>query len=161
MNDKVMVRIDGEVIAAEAGRWNVLADSGSRQPVPVDLAEISRGPMVLTVNADGKTGTADKQRGRGYARNARIASFVGAFPMEVRGMLASLGIVKGQPFQPDGRMRRILTEAVAIGNAYARANTVYPRDPGHRVYKGADSEWVMAFADKDTFFLKPSRKFSR
>ncbi len=29
----------------------------------------------------GKTGTADKLRGRSYARNARIASFVGAFPM--------------------------------------------------------------------------------
>jgi cell division protein FtsI (penicillin-binding protein 3) len=29
----------------------------------------------------GKTGTADKQKGRGYARDARIASFVGAFPM--------------------------------------------------------------------------------
>jgi len=29
----------------------------------------------------GKTGTADKQAGKGYARNKRIASFVGAFPM--------------------------------------------------------------------------------
>jgi cell division protein FtsI (penicillin-binding protein 3) len=30
----------------------------------------------------GKTGTADKLRGRRYARNARIASFIGAFPMD-------------------------------------------------------------------------------
>lgn len=29
----------------------------------------------------GKTGTADKQKGRGYARNARLSSFLGAFPM--------------------------------------------------------------------------------
>src|SRR5262245_30520470 len=29
----------------------------------------------------GKTGTADKQLGRGYANNARLASFVAAFPM--------------------------------------------------------------------------------
>jgi hypothetical protein len=73
---------------------------------------------------------------------------------ETRGLIAAVGIAKGQPFNPNGRMRRILTEAVAIGNAYARANTVFPRDPGHRVYKGTESEWVMAFADKDTYFLK-------
>lgn len=30
----------------------------------------------------GKTGTADKVSGRGYNRNARIASFMGAFPMD-------------------------------------------------------------------------------
>lgn len=30
----------------------------------------------------GKTGTADKQKGRGYARNARLSSFLGAFPMQ-------------------------------------------------------------------------------
>ena len=30
----------------------------------------------------GKTGTADKAAGRGYSRNSRIASFVGAFPMD-------------------------------------------------------------------------------
>ncbi|MBI1205689.1 MAG: penicillin-binding protein 2 [Azospirillum sp.] len=29
----------------------------------------------------GKTGTADKQRGRHYAQNARLSSFIGAFPM--------------------------------------------------------------------------------
>ena len=79
---------------------------------------------------------------------------------ENRGLIAAIGIVKGQMFNPDGRMRRILSEAVAIGNGYARANTVYPRDPGHRVYKGSDSEWVMAFADKDTYFLKDgARRF--
>ena len=79
---------------------------------------------------------------------------------ENRGLIAAIGIVKGQMFNPDGRMRRILSEAVAIGNGYARANTVYPRDPGHRVYKGSGSEWVMAFADKDTYFLKDgARRF--
>ena len=77
-----------------------------------------------------------------------------------RGQIAAIGIVKGKPFKPDDRMKKILTDAVALGNAYARANTVYPRDPGHRVYKGTDSEWVMAFADKDTYFLKDgARRF--
>jgi hypothetical protein len=79
---------------------------------------------------------------------------------ETRGLIAAIGIVKGKLFNPDPRMRRILTEAVAIGNAYARANTVFPRDPGHRMYKDTGSEWVMAFADKDTYFLKDgARRF--
>jgi hypothetical protein len=79
---------------------------------------------------------------------------------ETRGAIAGIGIVKGKPFQPDERMKAILTDAVAIGNAYARANTVFPRDPGHRIYKDTDSEWVMAFADKDTYFLKDgARRF--
>lgn len=71
---------------------------------------------------------------------------------ETRGLIAAIGIVKGKTFNPDGRMRRLLTEAVAIGNAYARANTVVPQDSGQRIY-GPESEWVMAFADKNTDFL--------
>ena len=78
---------------------------------------------------------------------------IGWLDPETTGLLASIGIVKGRPFSPDARMKGILTDAVAIGNAYARANTVFPRDPGHRVFKDTDSEWVMAFADKDTYFL--------
>ncbi len=73
---------------------------------------------------------------------------------ETRGQIAAIGIVKGQPFQPDGRMRRLLSEAADIGNAYARANTVFPRDPGHRYYPDTGSEWVMAFADNDYLLLK-------
>lgn len=73
---------------------------------------------------------------------------------ETRGLLASIGIVKGKDFAPDERMKKLLNEAVAIGNGYARANTVYTRDPGHKFYPEHDSEWVMAFPDKDAFFLK-------
>jgi hypothetical protein len=79
---------------------------------------------------------------------------IGFLDPETYGQIAAIGIVRGKPFNPDARMQKILTEAVAIGNAYARANTVFPRDPGHRMYKDRKSEWVMAFADKDTYFLK-------
>ncbi len=77
---------------------------------------------------------------------------IGAHDPETRGLLAALGIAKGQPFAPDDRMKAILTDAVAIGNAYARANTVVPKDSDQRIY-GPDSEWVMAFANKDSTFL--------
>jgi len=36
---------------------------------------------------------------------------------ETRGLLASIGVEKGKPFQPDERMKKILTDAVAIANA--------------------------------------------
>jgi hypothetical protein len=73
---------------------------------------------------------------------------------ELLGQLRAIGIAKGQPFNPDARMRKILTDAAAIGNAYARVNTVYPKDPGNYIYKDKHTEWVMAYPDKDTYFLE-------
>ena len=73
---------------------------------------------------------------------------------ELLGQIRAIGIVKGKPFAPDERMKKILVDAVAIGNAYARANTVHPRDSGQWIYPGSKSEWVMAFPEKNAFFLK-------
>jgi hypothetical protein len=39
---------------------------------------------------------------------------------EIMGSLAAIGIVKGKPFNPDARMRGILTDAAAIGAATGR-----------------------------------------
>ena len=49
---------------------------------------------------------------------------------ELRGLFASIGIQKGKPFAPDARMKKILTEAAAIGNAAARATMFQPRTAG-------------------------------
>ena len=40
---------------------------------------------------------------------------------EIVGHLAELGIVKGKPFAPDDRMRKILEDAATVGNATSRA----------------------------------------
>ena len=45
---------------------------------------------------------------------------VGALSPEIMGSLAAIGIVKGKPFNPDARMKKILTDAAAIGTAAAR-----------------------------------------
>ncbi|UCD99009.1 MAG: DUF1254 domain-containing protein [Chloroflexota bacterium] len=71
---------------------------------------------------------------------------------ETRGLLAAIGIVQGQPFNPDARMKKLLTEAVAIGNATARAIVWYPRIEGAKIYPDTDSAWMMGFAGKDVFF---------
>ena len=44
-----------------------------------------------------------------------------AMDPEIAGQLAAIGIVKGQPFNPDARMKKILTEAAAVANAAGRA----------------------------------------
>jgi hypothetical protein len=45
----------------------------------------------------------------------------GSYDPELAGQLAAIGIVKGQPFEPDERMKKALTEAAAVGNAAGRA----------------------------------------
>ena len=42
---------------------------------------------------------------------------------ELLGMLAAVGIVHGKPLEPDARMRKILEDAVVVGNATARTVT--------------------------------------
>jgi len=71
---------------------------------------------------------------------------------ETRGLFASIGIAKGKKFEPDERMKKILTDAVAIGNATARAIVWYPRIGGVHFYPEKNSSWTTAFANKDVFF---------
>jgi hypothetical protein len=56
------------------------------------------------------------------------------------GALAAIGIVKGKPFVPDARMKKILIEAVAVANATARSLVMNPRDQSWAYYPG--SAWV-------------------
>ena len=53
----------------------------------------------------------------------------GSLDPELMGSVAAIGIVKGQPFAPDARMKKILTEAVEVANATSRSLTMNPRDP--------------------------------
>jgi hypothetical protein len=64
----------------------------------------------------------------------------GSLDPELMGSIAAIGIVKGQPFAPDARMKQILTEAVAVANATARSLFMNPRDPSWYYYPG--SAWM-------------------
>ncbi|WP_205424877.1 DUF1254 domain-containing protein [Marinobacter sp. BW6] len=79
---------------------------------------------------------------------------IDAIGPEARGLLASIGIVKGQPFTPDARMRKLLGEAATLGNATARAITYQPRIDGVFIYPDSESAWTMAYAEKNTTFEK-------
>ncbi|WP_236620953.1 DUF1254 domain-containing protein [Rhodopirellula sallentina] len=79
---------------------------------------------------------------------------VGLLDPEMRGLFASIGIVKGKPFNPDERMKRLLVDAVAIGNATARALVFRPRMDGVSIYPDSDSQWMTAFVGGDYRWLR-------
>ena len=70
---------------------------------------------------------------------------------ELRGLAASIGIRKGKAFAPDERMTKILTEAVAVGNATARAVSFRGRDVQAPYYP--NSQWKSLFGSADYRFL--------
>ena len=74
-----------------------------------------------------------------------------AFSPELVGVFHSIGIRKGEPFEPDARLKTILAEAAAIGNATARAITYASRDP--KVYFYEDRQWNSPFQRQSYEFL--------
>jgi hypothetical protein len=58
---------------------------------------------------------------------------------ELMGPVAAIGIIKGKPFAPDARMKKIMTEALAVANATSRSLFISPRDPSWYYYP--NSSW--------------------
>jgi len=77
---------------------------------------------------------------------------IGLLDPELRGLIAGIGIQKGKPFEPDARMKAILTDAVAVGNATARSIYFHSRIPEAYIYEG--SYWKTGFIGGDYQWLK-------
>lgn len=71
---------------------------------------------------------------------------------EILGQLASIGIKKGQPFNPDARMRKILNEAADVGAVTVRTLTARPRDEMFYFYPG-EGVWSTPFPGGSYEFL--------
>jgi hypothetical protein len=73
---------------------------------------------------------------------------------ELLGLLAAVGIVHGKAFEPNERMRKILEDAAAVGNATARTVTFAARpEEGFAFYP--DSQWSSALFIGGYQFLDP------
>jgi hypothetical protein len=73
---------------------------------------------------------------------------------ETLGLLASVGIVHGKKFEPDARMRKILSDAVKVGNATARTLSMDPRaQEGWAFYP--DSAWFSMMWEGYEFLTPP------
>lgn len=79
-----------------------------------------------------------------------------ALDVELAGQFAAIGIVKGEKFSPDARMRKILEQAVAFGNAASRTLGMgaHPVD-SYRYYDESSAWWNMLFEGGYQFLNPP------
>ncbi|PZV38532.1 DUF1254 domain-containing protein [Mesorhizobium kowhaii] len=110
------------------------------------LAQAGNPPVMEFISASGKA--FNTIHANNYEFYEELHTVIEREPVEMpdaelRGLFASIGIEKGKPFAPDARMKKILTDAVAIGNASARAIAFQPRMEGAPIHPG--SKWNTTF----------------
>jgi len=71
---------------------------------------------------------------------------------ELRGQAAAIGLQKGKPFEPDARLKAILKDAVAVGNATARSIAFKTRDKNAYFFEG--KQWYTGFIGRDYQWLR-------
>ena len=119
------------------------------------LAKADNPPETEFINISGKSYSTIVSKGISYFEGLNQlvqVEPIDAIGPEMRGQLAAIGIVKGQPFNPDARMKKLLNEAAIIGDATARAITYQPRIEGVYIYPDTNSSWTTAYANKNTSF---------
>jgi hypothetical protein len=75
---------------------------------------------------------------------------------DTAGLYSAIGIRKGQRFAPDARMKKILTDSVAVANAIARSELFASRDPRTRIFP--DRQWSTPFVGGSYQFLDGSAR---
>lgn len=82
-----------------------------------------------------------------------------SYDIELAGQLAAIGIVHGKPFAPDARMKKILTDAAAFGQATGRAlNWRFAmKHPDWAYYEG--SQWSSMLWEGGANFETPPPLF--
>jgi hypothetical protein len=84
-----------------------------------------------------------------------------ALQPEIGGQFAAIGIVKGKPFNPDARMRKILTDAIAIANAAGRTVGFRPRESEGFGYYSPSSRWLNPLFVGGYDFTKPPPEITK
>ena len=119
------------------------------------LSQKDNPPEMTFVNVSGKFNNTIHRMDYGFFEE--VNEVIQAEPgdsadPEILGFLASIGIKKGQPFKPDARMKKILTEAADVGAATARTLAARPRDDMFYFYPG-EGVWSTPFPGGSHEFL--------
>ena len=143
--------------------WRGFIENGSTKPAVESarkfakvymLSDAKRPPPMKFINVSGKEfNTVHANNFKFYEEVNNIVQYEPneAYSPEILGTLAAIGIEKGKPFAPDERMKKTLTEAVAIGNATARAIVFKSRQEG--TYNYPNSAWFTCFIGGSYQFL--------
>ncbi len=119
------------------------------------LSKKDSSPKMNFINVSGKFHNTIHRMDFGFWEE--LHETIEAEPLEgldpdIRGLLASIGIKKGEEFNPDARMKKILTEAAKVGSVTARALTARPKDQRHYLYPG-ERVWTNPFIEGRYDFL--------
>ena len=164
--------VPGGYFAFKSSTYNVLLffrtvmakGDGKPDPVPaVKNAETTRIYPLFTVEKDAKRMEFPDASGRridmmypvDQAFWTKLKAFVdyepvSAIDLELRGVLASIGIVKGQPFAPTARQQELLQKAVTVAPRMIMANRQLGRADGRNLYykdRQFENVWAGATAD--------------
>jgi len=124
------------------------------------LSKLNNPPKGRVVNASGaKINTIHANDYDYWAELNAVVQYepADAFNPELVGQFAAIGIKKGKPFAPDARMKKILTEGVAIGNAVARSITFRPRLESAYFYPGK-RQWYSSFTGGSHEFMNDGER---
>jgi len=119
------------------------------------LSEAKQPPPTQFISLTGQE--ADLLTNEGFAYFESLARYINENPprpqdMAVLGMLETLGIAHGRPFQPDARMQKILTEAAEVGRAMAKTLAWKPRIPQDTVFAyPGERKWKHIFFGDPAF----------
>jgi hypothetical protein len=136
----VVLRALGGVPAMKTTKIYPLSEVAAPEPnVFVDVSEVP----INTIHANN------------FSFFEEVAELVNEEPTEAldperAGQLASIGIVAGQPFAPDARLKGILEQAALIGAGFARVLGYAPRDPDAELY----GSWKNGFVGGSYEFLR-------
>lgn len=119
------------------------------------LSQVDNPPKMTFVNISGEFNNTIHRTD--YKIFEEIDAVVQAEPAdaedpELLGLLDTIGIRKGQPFNPDARMQKILTEAADVGAATVRTLASHPREDKYYYYPG-ESVWTTPFPGGSHEFL--------
>jgi hypothetical protein len=120
------------------------------------LADASNPPPIKFINASGVP--ANFVAPGDYSFWSLLNQVIQEEPSEgsdptTLGLFASIGIIKGKPFNPDARMKKILTDAANIGAVTARTLAFKIREPEAFFYP--NSSWRLPFFGGYKFEVSP------